>query len=166
MTAMRTRRHRLGQHFLVSRGVLERIVGLIDPRPDDLIIEIGAGKGALTFPLAARAGRVTAIEKDPAFIPFLEQKAPSNLTIIRADVLTLNLADLGAREGPSAGRAKLVGNLPYSISSALLFKIIAERDVFQKCVFLVQKEVAERICSGPGSMPTSITDAPLISAGT
>lgn len=151
MTSKQTKRHRLGQHFLASPGVLERIIGLIDPLPDDLIIEIGAGKGALTLPLAARAGRVLAIEKDRAFLPFLEEKAPSNLTIVGQDVLKLNFTDLAARGGAFAGRIKLVGNLPYSISSALLFKIVAERGAFQKCVFLVQKEVAERVCAGPGS---------------
>jgi 16S rRNA (adenine1518-N6/adenine1519-N6)-dimethyltransferase len=151
MTSNRTKRHRLGQHFLASPGVLERIVGLIDPLPDDLIIEIGAGKGALTLPLAAKAGKVVAIEKDRAFLPFLEEKAPANLVIVGEDVLKLSFADLASREGAPAGRIKLVGNLPYSISSALLFKIIAERGAFQKCVFLVQKEVAERVCAGPGS---------------
>jgi 16S rRNA (adenine1518-N6/adenine1519-N6)-dimethyltransferase len=145
------KRRVLGQHFLKSAGVLEKIIAVIDPLPDDLIIEIGAGRGALTFPLASMAGKVLAIEKDRAFIPFLEEKGPPNLAVVVKDALDVNFKELIGKNGCFFGRAKLVGNLPYSISSPLLFKVIEERAAFRKCVFLVQKEVAERVCAGPGS---------------
>lgn len=147
----RARRRLLGQHFLKSAGVLNKIIGVIDPLPDDLIIEIGAGRGALTFPLAAKAGKVVAVEKDRTFIPFLEEKSLPNLSVVAKDVLEVNFGHLVRETGFFFGRAKLVGNLPYSISSPLLFKVIEERDAFRKCVFLVQKEVAERVCARPGS---------------
>jgi 16S rRNA (adenine1518-N6/adenine1519-N6)-dimethyltransferase len=147
----RAKRRILGQHFLKSAGVLEKIIGVIDPLADDLIIEIGAGRGALTFPLAALAGKVLAIEKDRAFVPFLEEKGPPNLAVVAKDALDVNFKELVGENGILFGRAKLVGNLPYSISSPLLFKVIEERAAFRKCVFLVQKEVAERVCAGPGS---------------
>jgi len=145
------RRRILGQHFLRSPGILEKIVRVIDPGPDDLVIEIGAGRGALTFLLAEKAGSVLAIEKDAALIPFLEVRGLPNLTIIPGDVLDLDFMKLASAPGNPPERTKIVGNLPYSISSPLLFKVIEEREAFHKCVFLVQKEVAERVCARPGS---------------
>ncbi|MGA2586993.1 MAG: 16S rRNA (adenine(1518)-N(6)/adenine(1519)-N(6))-dimethyltransferase RsmA [Candidatus Aminicenantales bacterium] len=147
----RTQRRILGQHFLKSAGVLDKIVRAIDPLPDDFIIEIGPGLGALTFPLAAKAGKVTAVEKDRKYIPLLEEKGQPHLTLLAKDVLDVNFKELIEECGFIYARVKLVGNLPYSISSPLLYKIIEERELFQKCVFLVQKEVAERICAQPGS---------------
>jgi len=147
----RRRRRLLGQHFLKSAGIAEKIVRVIDPLPDDLIVEIGAGRGALTFPLAAKAGKVLAIEKDAAFLPILEEPGLPNLSVVAGDVLDLDFKKLIGEKGGDFGLAKLVGNLPYSISSPLLFKIIEERTAFKKCVFLVQKEVAERICARPES---------------
>ena len=147
----RARRRILGQHFLKSAGVLQKIIGVIDPQPDDLIIEIGAGRGALTFPLVEKAGKVVAVEKDGTLVPFLEEKNLPNLSVVAKDVLEVNFRRLVGETGFDSGRAKLVGNLPYSISAPLLFKVNAERDAFRKCVFLVQKEVAERVCARPGS---------------
>ena len=146
----RKKRHVLGQHFLKSPGVLEKIVRVIDPGPDDLIIEIGAGRGALTLPLAEKAGTVVAVEKDRRLIPALEEKAPPNVKIVAGDVLALDFGELVEAYGAGTKNAKLAGNLPYSISSPLLFKVIEEKEAFQKCVFLVQKEVAERISAAPG----------------
>jgi 16S rRNA (adenine1518-N6/adenine1519-N6)-dimethyltransferase len=146
----RKKRHVFGQHFLKSAGVLEKIVRVIDPGPDDLIIEIGAGRGALTLPLAKKAGTVVAVEKDRRLIPALEEKAFPNVKVVAGDVLALDFRELVEAYGAGTKNAKLAGNLPYSISSPLLFKVIEEKEAFQKCVFLVQKEVAERICSGPG----------------
>ncbi len=146
-----TRRHALGQHFLVNRSVLGKIVRVIAPEAADVIIEIGPGKGALTFLLAERAGRVIAVEKDPAFIPILREKAGPNLTLVEADVLETDFGSLLGSPGGAPGRAKLVGNLPYSVSSPILFKSLEARALFAKCVFLVQKEVAERVCGRPGT---------------
>ena len=145
----RRKRRALGQHFLASAGVLEKIVAVIDPGENDLIIEIGAGKGALTFPLAEKAGRVVAVEKDPRLAALLEQKRVPNLVVLAADILDLSFKTLVRSWSDSDRGAKLVGNLPYSISSPLLFKVIGER-VFERCVFLVQKEVAMRVTSAPG----------------
>ena len=142
---------RLGQHFLNDPGILNKIVRVIDPQPEDRIIEVGAGKGALTFPLAQKAGEVIAIEKDGELIPVLQSKKPANLTIIEKDVLRVDFRELLAAGEGVPGPVKLVGNLPYSISSPLMFKVLENKGLFQKCVFLVQKEVAERICAQPGS---------------
>jgi 16S rRNA (adenine1518-N6/adenine1519-N6)-dimethyltransferase len=141
----------LGQHFLRDRAVLRRIIRVISPSKDDLIIEIGAGKGILTFPLAAAAGRVIAIERDPSFIPTLKAGSPSNLGILEADVLTLRFADLVKSEKRPKGKVKLVGNLPYVISSQVLIKVLKEKDILDTCVFLLQKEVADRIIAKPGT---------------
>ncbi len=147
----RTRRHALGQHFLVNRSVLDKIVRTIGPEASDVVVEIGPGRGALTFLLAGRAGRVIAVEKDAAFIPLLRERAGPNLTIVEADVLETDFAALLEGAGGTAGQAKLVGNLPYSVSSPILFKALDAHALFAKCVFLVQKEVAERVCGRPGT---------------
>ncbi len=145
----KSRRQALGQHFLASPGVLRKIVEAISPDPDDTLVEIGAGQGILTAALAERAGRVIAIEKDPRLIPALTKSVPGNVEVIQADVLRLDFRGL-----PGVARARrlrAVGNLPYSISTPLLFKILDEGGLFAGCVFLLQKEVAERITAGPGT---------------
>lgn len=142
----KSKRKALGQHFLVDRMVLKKIANTIDPQQEDFIIEIGAGKGALTFFLAKKANKVIAIEKDKSLIPVLKSKNLPNLTVLEKDVLKLEFKEFTRRE-----KVKLVGNLPYSISSPILFKVLAEKDLFSECTFLLQKEVADRICSQPGS---------------
>jgi 16S rRNA (adenine1518-N6/adenine1519-N6)-dimethyltransferase len=146
----RTKIKAMGQHFLKDHAVLKKIILHISPQKDDLVIEIGAGKGALTFPLAAKAGKVIAIEKDPAFIPFLQRKNIPNLTILEEDILKIDFSELIKAQN-FKNNVKLAGNLPYSLSSPLLFKVLRERELFSECIFLLQKEVAERICSQPGS---------------
>lgn len=145
------KRKALGQHFLVDRRVLHRIVKAIDPHPDDLIIEVGPGKGVLTFALSGKAQKVIAIERDHSFIPVLQRKRHASLQIMEADILKVNFKELVEDEKGRDRNIKLVGNLPYSISSPLLFKILPERELFTRCVFLLQKEVALRIDAGPGS---------------
>lgn len=155
----RTRRQAFGQHFLSNRAVLQKIVRVIAPGENDIIIEIGAGKGALTHLLTGTAGRVIAIEKDHLLIPQLREREGPGLTILEADVLELDFAGILRDAGGGAAPAKLVGNLPYSISSPILFKAIEARGLFAKCVFLLQKEVAERVCARPGtraSAPVSL----------
>jgi 16S rRNA (adenine1518-N6/adenine1519-N6)-dimethyltransferase len=147
----RRKRRVLGQHFLVSAGVLGKIIREIDPQPGDLVIEIGAGRGVLTYALAERAGRVVAIEKDPRLVSLLAKNARPNVEIVAADVLDLDFREI-ARTHASQGRpVKVAGNLPYAISSPLLFKVFHERQAMDRGVFLVQKEVAERVCASPGS---------------
>lgn len=147
---MKTRRRALGQHFLHNPRILGRIVAAVDPKPDELILEIGPGRGALTWPLAAKAGRVVAVEKDAALIPALEEQKPENVTIIRGDALTVRFQDI-LREAGAAPPIKIAGNLPYSISGPFLFKFWEERNIFSRGVFLLQKEVAERIAARPGT---------------
>jgi 16S rRNA (adenine1518-N6/adenine1519-N6)-dimethyltransferase len=145
----KSRRHALGQHFLASPAVLRKIVGVIAPGPDDVLVEIGAGRGALTAALAESAGRVIAIEKDERLIPALESGGPSNVEVVHADVLAMDFRELRRKAGVHALR--LVGNIPYSISSPLLFLVLDDREVFSDCAFLLQKEVAERVTANPGS---------------
>jgi 16S rRNA (adenine1518-N6/adenine1519-N6)-dimethyltransferase len=145
----KSRRHALGQHFLANRGVLNRIVSAIDPEPGQVIVEIGPGRGALTLALAARAGRVVAVEKDERLIPGLRGTMPSNVEIAQADFLRTDLEEIARNEGVASLR--LVGNIPYSISSPLLFRVLDDRAVISDCVFLLQKEVAERVTAGPGT---------------
>jgi 16S rRNA (adenine1518-N6/adenine1519-N6)-dimethyltransferase len=145
------KRKALGQHFLANRFVLKKIIEVISPRKDELIIEIGAGKGALTFPLAEKCAKVIAIEKDKSLSPFLLEKKKTNVVVLEKDVLRINFRELLAEEDEFGNRIKLVGNLPYVISSPLLFKVLEEKDLFPECVFLLQKEVAERIIAQPGS---------------
>lgn len=145
----KSRRQALGQHFLTNRGVLGKIVGAIDPMPGDVIVEVGAGKGVLTAALAGKAGRVIALEKDDRLIPGLREEMPANVEVVHGDVLTVDFREVMNKAGVSALR--LVGNIPYSISSALLFRVLDERGAFTDVAFLVQKEVAERVVAGPGS---------------
>lgn len=149
----RSRRHALGQHFLASRPVLAKIVAAIDPGPADVIVEIGAGKGVLTAALAEKAGRVVALEKDARLIPGLREGLPSNVEVVHADVLEFDFRALARALAASlAGRGiRLAGNLPYSISSPLLFKVLDEREAVADAVFLLQKEVAERVTAKPGT---------------
>jgi 16S rRNA (adenine1518-N6/adenine1519-N6)-dimethyltransferase len=146
-----TRRKALGQHFLTSRRVLDKIIAVIAPHADDLIVEIGPGRGALTFPLAERCGRLIAIEKDASLIPRLLERKPVNVEIIEQDILRADLGELVGREPCGRRNVRLVGNLPYSISSPLLFKVLDEKERISDCVFLLQKEVAERVAARPGS---------------
>jgi len=141
----------LGQHFLSDRSILRKILDVVNPLTDELVIEIGAGKGALTFPLADRAGKVIAIEKDKDLIPFLLEGGKRNLVVLGQDVLRINFKDLVAAETAYRGKVKLAGNLPYSISSPLLFKVFEDKGLFSACVFLLQKEVAARLGAQPGT---------------
>lgn len=147
----RSKTKTLGQHFLRDKFVLRQIIRVIAPVKDDLIIEIGAGKGALTLPLADRTDRMVAIERDKSLITELKARSPLNLSIIEADVLTVKFADfVGSKKGQK-GKVKLVGNLPYVISSQVLIKVLEEKNILDQCVFLLQKEVAERIVARPGT---------------
>jgi len=142
---------RMGQHFLKNQTAVKKIIRCISPQPDDLIIEIGAGRGALTFPLAQKAGKIIAIEKDRSFIPFLDSRCLPNLIILEKDILKVDFKELIEKEKNSKTNIKIVGNLPYSISSPLLFKVLEAKESWQECIFLLQREVAERIKAQPGS---------------
>jgi 16S rRNA (adenine1518-N6/adenine1519-N6)-dimethyltransferase len=135
---------RLGQHFLRAAWV-ERLLRVIDPRPDEAFLEIGPGTGALTLPLAARASRVVAVEIDTALAARLRGRAPGNVEVVEADALA---ADLAALAPPGT---RLVGNLPYYVSSPLLRRFLDLRGVVRDIHVLLQEEVARRVASPPGS---------------
>lgn len=134
---------RLGQHFLRPSAV-SRLVDAIAPAPHDVFLEIGPGAGALTLPLAARAGRVVAVELDGQLASSLAARAPANVAVVPGDALAL---DLGALV-PSG--ARLVGNLPYYISSPLLRRLVALHGQARDLHAMVQEEVADRVAAAPG----------------
>ena len=138
----------LGQNFLHDRGVIERIVLAIDPRPGDRIVEIGPGQGALTFPLLRAHGALTAIEFDRDLIAPLQHAAREfgELQIIPGDVLGVDFTALAA-----GGTLRLVGNLPYNLSSPILFHALDHAAAIRDMHFMLQKEVVERMAAGPGS---------------
>jgi len=144
---MHRARKRFGQHFLHERNVIERILRAIDPQPDDYLVEIGPGQGALTYPLLQRCGRLTAIELDRDLVPILAKQAASlgQLEIINADILNFELASIATRE-----KFRLVGNLPYNISTPLMFHLLESAQLIEDMHFMVQKEVAQRIVAGAG----------------
>jgi 16S rRNA (adenine1518-N6/adenine1519-N6)-dimethyltransferase len=135
---------RLGQHFLRPPSV-ERLLRTIAPRAGEDFLEIGAGRGALTLPLAARAHRVVAVEIDERLAESLARSVPPNTEVVRGDALELDLASL-----ISPG-TRLVGNLPYAISSPLLRRFLTLRDRVLDLHLLIQLEVAQRVAAHPGS---------------
>jgi 16S rRNA (adenine1518-N6/adenine1519-N6)-dimethyltransferase len=139
---------RLGQHFLRPAAV-ERLLRVIDPRPDQTFLEIGPGRGALTLPLAERAARVVAVELDARLAAELQQRASAagvpRLTVVPGDALRTDLAALVPRG------SRLVGNLPYYISSPLLRRFLDLRSHVTDVHVMLQEEVARRVASPPGS---------------
>jgi 16S rRNA (adenine1518-N6/adenine1519-N6)-dimethyltransferase len=139
-------RKRFGQHFLTDRGILDAIVDTIDPQPDQALVEIGPGLGALTDPLVARCGRLTVIELDRDLALRLRKRP--ELEVIEADVLKVDFAALAARFGRPL---RIVGNLPYNISTPILFHLLGEAAHVVDQHFMLQKEVVERMAATPGS---------------
>ncbi|HEX7324742.1 MAG TPA: 16S rRNA (adenine(1518)-N(6)/adenine(1519)-N(6))-dimethyltransferase RsmA [Rhodanobacteraceae bacterium] len=137
-----------GQHFLHERGVIERIVAAVAPRPGDKLVEIGPGEGALTLPLLRATGRLTAIELDADLIAPLQAAAAGvgQLDVIHADVLKVDLTTLA-----HGGKLRLVGNLPYYVSSPILFHCLAHADAIVDMHFMLQKEVVARMAAAPGN---------------
>ena len=138
----------LGQHFLTDRGIIEHIVHAVDPRPGDNLVEIGPGQGAITFPLLKKHGKLTVIEFDRDLITPLSEAAHGvgELTIVHKDVLQVDFDKLAGE-----GRIRLVGNLPYNISSPILFHALDHAASIREMVFMLQKEVVDRMAAGPGS---------------
>ena len=139
-------RKRFGQHFLTDRRSLERIVEALDPQPDDTVVEIGPGRGALTSLLAARCRRLIAIEIDRDLVRLLQEQFQDRpgVEIVDGDALETDWATL------AGGAFLLAGNLPYYITTPLIFRIL-EHPMPQRAVALVQREVAERLVAAPGS---------------
>lgn len=143
----------LGQNFLHEKGVIEKIVQAIDPRPGDVLVEIGPGQGALTFPLLKKHGELTAIEFDRDLHAPLQAAAREHgtLHLIEGDVLGVDFTALAAQRGDSRGQIRLVGNLPYNLSSPILFHALDHAAAIRDMHFMLQKEVVERMAAGPGS---------------
>jgi 16S rRNA (adenine1518-N6/adenine1519-N6)-dimethyltransferase len=139
-------RKSLGQHFLNDRRILQRIVDAIDIVAGDTVVEVGPGRGSLTALLAERASRLIVIEYDRALAGLLRDRysATSNVSVVEADVLSVSLGDV------AGSPFKLVGNVPYYITTPILFHAL-EPPRPTRAVYLVQREVAERIVARPGT---------------
>lgn len=139
-------RKRFGQHFLVDAGVIESIVQAIDPLPGQALVEIGPGLGALTGPLLRRTGGLTVIELDRDLAQRLSREP--RLTVVQADVLTVDFAALARERGQ---RLRVVGNLPYNISTPILFALLPAADAIEDQHFMLQREVVLRMAAAPGT---------------
>lgn len=146
MNATHRARKRFGQHFLTDPATIEHIVSAIRPHAGETIVEIGPGKGAISEPLARLAGTLHAIELDRDLAAALAAKFAGfdNVTIHQADALRFDFAGLG-------GDLRIVGNLPYNISTPLLFHLLKFRDLIRDMHFMLQKEVVDRMAATPGS---------------
>ena len=141
-------RKRFGQHFLTDASIIDAIVCGIDPQPGEALVEIGPGRGAITTPLLARAGRLTVIELDRDLAVRL-RRVPG-LDVVQADVLNVDFDALAARIG-SGTKLRVVGNLPYNISTPILFHLLGAADRVADQHFMLQKEVVDRMAAAPGS---------------
>lgn len=160
---------KLGQNFLVHRHTAERIVDLADVGKQDTVLEIGVGLGALTTPLAEAAERVIGLEADSGIIRLHEeqQDLPENVRLLHQDVLKSDFRELAADlNGGCGGRLKIIANLPYSISSPFLFKLIEHHDLIDYAVVMLQKEVALRLLAEPGTKEYGVPTVMLATCAT
>lgn len=149
MTAGAGRHHarkRFGQHFLADAGIIDAIVDAIDPRPGQAIVEIGPGMGALTHPLRQRCGALTVIELDRDLAARLRREP--GLAVVEADVLKVDFAALAAAAGQPL---RVVGNLPYNISTPILFHLLGAVAHIADQHFMLQREVVARMAAAPGN---------------
>jgi 16S rRNA (adenine1518-N6/adenine1519-N6)-dimethyltransferase len=139
-------RKRFGQHFLTDPGVIDAIIGAVAPAPSDVVVEIGPGRGAITDSLARRAGTLHAIELDRDLAARLERRFAqhANVTIHQADALSFDYSQAGER-------FRVVGNLPYNISTPLLFALLEYRERIVDIHVMLQREVVDRMAAKPGS---------------
>ena len=138
-------RKRFGQHFLTDASVTDAIVRAIAPERDDTVVEIGPGLSALTLPLLQRVDRLTAVEIDRDLAARLRQQYPAErLAVVQADALTVDFAAFGSQ-------IRIVGNLPYNISSPILFHLMAAAEHVRDQHFMLQREVIDRMVARPGT---------------
>ena len=142
-------RKRFGQNFLHDTGVIRRIIAAIHPQATDNMVEIGPGKGALTSLLLERLDQLQVVELDRDLIPLLEQQFPNpeKLTIHQADALKFDFQTLGTADKP----LRIVGNLPYNISTPLLFHLLHYHELIKDMHFMLQLEVVKRLAAQPGN---------------
>jgi 16S rRNA (adenine1518-N6/adenine1519-N6)-dimethyltransferase len=140
---------RYGQHFLHDPGTIDRIVRSIDPRPGERLVEIGPGRGAITTPILVRAGTLDVVEIDADVVPLLEAQCRDRgkLRVHVADALEFDFRLLRG----SGARLRLIGNLPYNVSTPLLFHVIAQLDAVEDMHFMLQREVVRRMAARPGT---------------
>jgi 16S rRNA (adenine1518-N6/adenine1519-N6)-dimethyltransferase len=140
-------RKRFGQHFLHDRGIVARILDALDPQPEDVLVEIGPGLGALTRPLLARVPHLHGVELDRDLAARLRTEFPAmQLTVHEADALDFDFRPLA----PAGKKLRVVGNLPYNISTPLLFHLLDQSAVIHDMLFMLQKEVVDRMRAAPG----------------
>ena len=144
-------RKQLGQHFLKNPATSEMIVNRCRVMPEDVVLEIGAGLGALTIPVARIAKKVYAVEKDHKIISLLKTELASNslfnVILIEKDILKVNIEEFIEEANP---KILVLGNLPYNISSQVLVKLIKSRNAVSRAILMFQKELAQRITAHPG----------------
>jgi len=149
-----TPRKRFGQNFLVDPAIIETLISRIAPLREQRLVEIGPGQGALTEPLLRQSSNLTVIELDRDLVSALQtlpqrvSKADCQFSVISADALTVNYEELANEKG---GQLRIVGNLPYNISTPLLFYLLEFSEHISDLHFMLQKEVVERISAKPGS---------------
>ncbi|MBI3574332.1 MAG: 16S rRNA (adenine(1518)-N(6)/adenine(1519)-N(6))-dimethyltransferase RsmA [Gammaproteobacteria bacterium] len=139
-------RKRFGQHFLHERGVIQRIVTAFSPKPTDHVVEIGPGEGVLTRELAGKVARLDVVEIDRDLIGHLRQSLPETVIIHNADALAFDFCTLA----PSHSKLRVIGNLPYNISTPLLFHLLDQAHCVGDMLFMLQKEVVDRMVATPG----------------
>ena len=140
-------RKRFGQHFLSDPAIIDGIVRAIDPRPGQAVVEIGPGLAALTQPLVERVGQLTVIELDRDLAARL--RAHPQLTVIESDVLKVDFAQI--QPAPPATKLRVVGNLPYNISTPILFHLLPFAGAVEDQHFMLQKEVIDRMVAAPST---------------
>lgn len=151
-------RKRFGQHFLEPAWV-ERVVEVIAPKPSDAFLEVGPGRGALTHALARRVDRLTAVEIDRDLAPVLAARVPTNVRVVEADFLRTTLDQLVASDG---GPVRAAGNLPYNISTPILFRLLemsGDGARITDATVMLQREVADRLAAVPGSRDWGVLSA-------
>ena len=155
MVAAHRPRPRFAQHFLVARGVVEAIAGLVRPAAGEVVVEIGPGRGALTEGLLALVDRLVAVEIDRDLAALLRTRPDAErLDLIEGDILQVDLGEVLRAAG--GGRLLIVGNLPYNITAPLIFHLLAHADCISRALVMVQREVAQRLVAGPGSKDYSL----------
>ncbi len=142
---------RLGQSFLEDKNAINKIIGIADIQKDDVIVEIGAGVGLMTEAIAKRAGKVIALDVDSRMVGILKERMASfqNVAIVLADVLEYDFS-LAAGDGRS-GKIKVIGNIPYNISSQILFRLLDYREHISSMILMFQKELADRLIAKAGT---------------
>jgi 16S rRNA (adenine1518-N6/adenine1519-N6)-dimethyltransferase len=144
-------RKRLGQSFLHDQNIVRRIIALAELQSEDTVVEIGSGLGVMTTLIAARAKQVLALEIDPRLVEVLRHELghAGNVAIVHTDVLAFDLSR--AVKEHALKKIKVMGNIPYNISTPILFHLLEHRHVISSAILMVQKEVADRIAAGPGT---------------